>query len=418
MLRARSWLRAEATGEAPLAPANDTARPALARRPQWLQAIDEPPLRSRARKTALSAELPLGTIAFALVVLLPIALASIYYLAIAADQYIAEFHFSLRAVDPPRVIPGWPFDAAAASLPTQAESEIIVQYIGSRAIVDELDRTLPLRTIFASPMADWWSRFNDQASIERLVRYWRRQVDAFYEPSNGSVTVRVRAFTPQESLQLAQAIVGAAESLVNQLSERARQDVLQHAEQDVAQAEVRLKSAIGKVREFRDREGVIDPGKTADANANMAARLRDELVRAQADLSTLQTYMRDDSPAIKVLKARIHALETERRSAVRELTDSGNTRGDAPPRALGAYEQLDSERRFAEASYQHALEVLDRARADANRQQLYVASFVPPDLPEEALYPRRWRAIGTVALIVFAVWAIGGLTLRSIREHL
>jgi len=58
------------------------------------------------------------------------------------------------------------------------------------------------------------------------------------------------------------------------------------------------------------------------------------------------------------------------------------------------------------------------ARADADRQRVYIASFVPPSLPEEALYPRRWRSLGVVALFAFAVWAIGSLTLQSIRDHL
>ena len=39
-------------------------------------------------------------------------------------------------------------------------------------------------------------------------------------------------------------------------------------------------------------------------------------------------------------------------------------------------------------------------------------------LPEEALYPRRWRTLGTVALIAFALWGIGGLAVQSVREHL
>src|SRR5205823_12757843 len=145
-------------------------------------------------------------------------------------------------------------------LPTQTESQIVVQYIGSRAIVDELEKKVPLRGIFASPQADWLAQLNAGVSAERVLEYWRRQVDAFYEPSNGTVTVRVCAFTARESLQLAEAIVAAAERLVNQLSDRARRDALQHAEADVALAETRLKLALGNIREFRDREGLVDPG--------------------------------------------------------------------------------------------------------------------------------------------------------------
>jgi capsular polysaccharide transport system permease protein len=50
--------------------------------------------------------------------------------------------------------------------------------------------------------------------------------------------------------------------------------------------------------------------------------------------------------------------------------------------------------------------------------RVYIASFVPPTLPEEALYPRRWRSVGMVALVSFAIWAIGGLMVQSVRDHL
>jgi capsule polysaccharide export protein KpsE/RkpR len=43
---------------------------------------------------------------------------------------------------------------------------------------------------------------------------------------------------------------------------------------------------------------------------------------------------------------------------------------------------------------------------------------VPPSLPEDALYPRRWRALGIVALVAFALWSIGGLIIQSVRDHL
>jgi capsular polysaccharide transport system permease protein len=85
---------------------------------------------------------------------------------------------------------------------------------------------------------------------------------------------------------------------------------------------------------------------------------------------------------------------------------------------MGSYEQLESERSFAESAYRHALEALDRARMNADRQHIYIADFVQPRLPEKALYPRRLRALGIVFVIAFATWAIGCLTIRSVRDHL
>jgi capsular polysaccharide transport system permease protein len=149
----------------------------------------------------------------------------------------------------------------------------------------------------------------------------------------------------------------------------------------------------------------------------LATKLRDDLLKANSRLATLKGLVRDDTPAIRVLRARIRSLETEQHDLAREMTAPTPQAAPALSQALGSYEALEAEHKFAEAAYQHALEGLDRARASADRQQLYIASFVPPRLPELALYPHRWRSIGVVAVIAFAVWAIGGLAAQSIRDH-
>lgn len=370
------------------------------------------------RASGPHSRLSLRLLSFVALVVMPTAIAASYYFAIAADQYVTEFRFTLSSADAPRFDPLSLLAGNTAQSPTALESQILVQYITSRALVDRIDGSLDLRRLFSAPEADWWSRLPQSASVEELVGYWKGQVDPFYDPANGTVTVRVRAFAPADSLRLAEAIVAACEKLVNELSLRARHDALHHAEAELAQAEARLKTVLGEIRAFRDREGLIDPARTAEATGLLATRLRDELIKAKTDLATLKGYMRDDAPSIKVLTARIRSLETQRRLLAREMTDPDKARSDTLSRALGTYEQLESERKFAEAAYQLALRGLDQARGNADRQRVFIASFVPPSLPEEALYPRRWRSLGTAALIAFALWGIGGLAAQSVRDHL
>jgi capsular polysaccharide transport system permease protein len=262
------------------------------------------------------------------------------------------------------------------------------------------------------------ARLHLPAPIEDLVTYWRGQVDAFFDPTNGTIVVKARAFTPEDALTLAQGILASSERLVNDLSARARRDALRDSEHDVRRTEQRLAAALVNLRQFRDKEGVIDPRKQADANAALDGRVRDDLVRAGTQLSTLQQYMQADAPALKLLQARIHALEAQRQTIESEVTDNAASRSQALSRIMGSYEELESERSFAETAYRHALEALDRARMNADRQHLYIADFVQPRLPEKALYPRRLRSLGIVFLIAFAAWAIGCLTVRSVRDHL
>jgi capsular polysaccharide transport system permease protein len=355
---------------------------------------------------------------FVVIVALPMALAAAYYFVVAADQYVAEFRFALRSAAPVHREAAIWLPATEAPTPVVSDSYIVVQYIRSRAMIDDLERTIDLREMFSTRRADWPARLHLPASIEELVLYWTRQADAFFDASNGTIVVRVRAFTREDALRLAERVLGLSEELVNRLSEHARQNALQDSEAAVGRTERRLAVALARLRDFRDDNGLIDPNKSVNSTVALTDRLRDSLVRAKTELSVLRQYMKDDAPPVALLEARIRSLEAERRSLDGEVTATAKSGAHALSRVMGRYEELETERRFAENSYQHALEALDQARREAERQQVYLAAFVPPRLPEEALYPRRARSLAIVFLVAFAVWSIGGLGIRSVRDHL
>lgn len=361
---------------------------------------------------------PRRLLSFVVVVLIPVTLAGAYYFFIASDQYIAEFRFALRSVEPARNEASAIFQGSTTSSPIGVDSYAIAQYLGSRDIIDDLGKTLDLREMFSRPEADWVARLQLPVSIEELVRYWKNQVDAFFDATNGTIVVRARAFTPDDALKLAQGIFASSERLVNDLSARARRDTLRNSEKEVRRAERRLKTALARLNEFRDREGIIDPRKTADATQALAGRIRDELVRADTELATLKHYMRAEAPSVKMLEARIQSLRDQLGSVESEVTNKERSRSEVLSRVMGSYERLESERTFAEKAYQHALEALDRSRMNADRQQVYIASFVQPSLPEESLYPRRLRSVVIALFLCTIVWAIGAFTVQTVREHL
>ena len=419
----RNWTESAGAGQlssqelAPAAAPLSASAPALA--PEGGQ-IAVFPARSPADRSAHPGrrkKFPYRLLSFVLVVGVPAVLAAVYYCFIAADQYVAEFRFALRAAEPVGNEIGGLLQGGIAATPISVDSYAVVQYLGSRDIIDDLGKTLDLREMFSRPEADWLSRLQLPVQAEDLVRYWKSQVDAFYDPTNGTIVVRARAFAPGDALQLAQGIYASAERLVNHLSARARRDTLRNAEKEVHRAERRLNTALARLGEFRDRQGLIDPQKTADATQARAGRLRDEIIHADTELSTVRHYMRADAPSVKMLEARIQSLQAELHSLESEVTETERSRSEVLSRVMGAYEQLESERTFAEKAYQHALEALDRARLNADRQQIYIASFVQPSLPETPLYPRRWSSFGLVLFVCCGVWLIGGFLVHTVREH-
>ena len=151
--------------------------------------------------------LPLGAVAFVLMVVLPMTFAGIYYFFIAADQYVAEFRFGLRSAEPVRPDPGLLLSAGAAPSQIGLDSYVVVQYIASRAIVDDLSKTLDLQQMFSTKKADWPARLHLPVPVEDLVTYWRGQVDAFFDPADGTIVVKARAFAREDALKLAQGIL-------------------------------------------------------------------------------------------------------------------------------------------------------------------------------------------------------------------
>ena len=140
--------------------------------------------------------------------------------------------------------------------------------------------------------------FDPPVSIKK-VPILEGSVDAFFDATNGTIVVKARAFTQQDALKLAEGILASSERLVNELSARARRDTLRDTEGEVARAEQRLKAALARVREFRDKEGIIDPRKTADATVALAGRVRDELVRADTSCRPKALHARRPSARIR-----------------------------------------------------------------------------------------------------------------------
>ena len=94
---------------------------------------------------------PVRLLSFVVIVVVPVALAAVYYFVIAADQYVAEFRFALRTVEPVRAEIGGILQGSVAPSPVGVDSYAVVQYLGSRDVIDDLGETSRFaRHVFAS----------------------------------------------------------------------------------------------------------------------------------------------------------------------------------------------------------------------------------------------------------------------------
>ncbi len=368
--------------------------------------------------------LPWVLISFIALVVIPAAACDLYLAFIASDQYVAEAHAVVRSAEQESAVQSATASSGTSSGATSALSlstlgpnaYIVTNYIRSRAMVDDLGKFVDLRAIFRRPEADFWARLESDATVEELVDYWKQMVTTYVDGPSGIVTVKVRAFRPDDALALTQAILKLSEQLVNEMSERARRDAMQFAEREVQRADARVRTALIDLRRYRDDEGLIDPVKTADETSKLLMQLLAEKIRLESDLFVASRSLAKNAPSVQNLTARIDVTDVQITKLKEKLTgDTPEIRNVAAK--LARFEELEVQRLFAERLFTMAQDGLARARMTAERQSVYLTVFVPPSLPEDSVFPRRIAFSILIPLAFFILWSIGALIWASVEDH-
>jgi capsular polysaccharide transport system permease protein len=357
--------------------------------------------------------LPSGPALVLVFVLLALASYATYLFAYASKLYAVEVRFAVRIADLVRPQQG-PSLFGGAMTATLTESNAVVQYLRSRDALDSIDTQMPIQQLFARPDIDIFQRLRANAPPERALQYMNRMVIPHFDHTSGIVTVEVRAFSPEEARSLAVLVENLAEALVNRMSSLARQGLLTAVERETAEAEARLAALRDELRDLRERSERLDPRRNALAADELRAKLETEIAMQRARLEEQRRFIRDSAPQIVQQRDRLEALQRELREQVLSGTASSE---QSLPATLRQFEALEFAVMNAQKAYDAALATLERARGDANRQQIYLSPIVRPSLPLQEAYPRPWRELLTFGALGSLAGLLLLLLMRTLREH-
>lgn len=358
---------------------------------------------------------------FILCVLLPVIAGTTYYIEFATDRYVASAGFAIRGVNSGGGLDGiGALTGLASAGSTTSDSYIVLKYLKSRDLLERLSEEIDLRTAFSQPQIDPLSRLSPEPSIEEFVRYWQRMTSTSFDATSGIVTLEVQAFTPQDAKRIADLVVDYTDDMVNQLSERAREDSVRFAQAEVVRAEERLLAALQEIRTFRTNEQSIDPAATAQIDIELLGALRSRLVDLRARIASISDQLDTNAPSLIDLRRQESAIEEQIQDRTSVIGSGAAASGSGTNMSdlLVVFETLEVERTFAQETYKSALVSLEQARAEAGRQQRYLAIFSRPSVPQEARYPDRPVSILMLTAIAFCFWGIATLIVLSVRDHL
>jgi capsular polysaccharide transport system permease protein len=394
-----------------------------------LQPVDEP-RKEKHRFARPRLQLSWTYLSFLLMVAIPGGLTGLYFAFIASPQYVIESQFSVRGSSQASMS-SFGLSGLFGNSTQSSDSYIVASYIDSVQLIRDVKEQLgiDLRQYYAKNNIDFWYRIDPNMPLEKFTDYWQDMIEVSYNSTTGNTTLYIYGFSADDSKAIADAVLKVSETLVNDLSEKNRQQMTMLASKQVDRSEERLRKVREEVQKLRSEEKTVDPTALVKSNVELTQKLEGELQDLKTRYDTLLQSVDKDSPQARMmrkqmksaqdmilkLKLKIGTANDAERDQVKNNSQPGQTSNIAE--IANKFEQLEVEDKFATQAYTTSLAAFETALAEAQKQERYFATFVAPMRPEVALYPKRLLDTFIAVLVLCAVWMISQFLYRSFRDH-
>ncbi|UPW20051.1 lipopolysaccharide biosynthesis protein [Agarivorans sp. TSD2052] len=359
-----------------------------------------------------------------LLVLMPWMLFAVYQLVIASPRYESQMQLIVQQPDSMATM-----DASMAILSGLGVSSgnsdplLVKAYIYSNDMLQYLESELAIKAHYSSSDIDWFSKLSDSSSQEDAFKYFQNQVQVDIDDASQIVTVYVRAFDPQFSLSLSQAIANRAEWYINSIGHQLANAQLTFIEGEHQLVEERLQQAKKRLLGFQQQYNLLDPEAEGMALSQIAYAIEGQIATTHAELRALKSTMSSQAPQVVMAQAKLDALYeqliiererlTEQRSG--ELS-STNPEGLSVSQLLARFTDYKVDLELALTAYTSSQISLEKSRIEAYRQLKYLIRVETPIKPEENKYPNVNYNLALMAVVLLLLFGVGKIIHATIKE--
>lgn len=362
----------------------------------------------RRRKTALLAS------RIAVFVGIPTIFAGIYFYTIATPMYATKSSFVIQQADSAAAGAGGLF--SGSPLGGSQDSIAVQDYLESRDAMLRLDADVGFKDHFASPAIDAIQRLPENPTNEKAYKVYSDRVTIGYDPTEGLLKMEVVAADPDISKQFSDALIQYAEERVDNLTQRKREDQMKGARESLGDAERKMDEAQESVVLLQEQLGIISPEAETGALMGQISTFETQLQQKQLQLQQLLDNRRPNQARVEGTQGDIRRLEDTVANLRSQMTEASGT--------SGSLARISAELRMAEVDLQtrqmmaqQALQSLEVARVEANRQTRYLSLSSSPVAPDEPTYPRKFENTVLAFLLFSGLYLLASLTAAVLREQ-
>ncbi|MBB3453658.1 capsular polysaccharide transport system permease protein [Rhizobium sp. BK313] len=344
--------------------------------------------------------------------------ASIYYFTrVASNQYQSETRFTVRSSTPAL---GKDQLAKVTGLPSAQivqNTQIVTNFITSKDMVAALQAKVDFQKLYGNPAIDPLARLKQDATSEKMLDYWEDMVSVKTDANSGIVTVKARAFSAGDAQKVLQEVVAAAEAVVNDVNNRIWRDVIATAQTNLENAKNQLQKTREQLQLARNQTGVLSVEGSSAILTGLITNVQTDRVNLQQKYDAQLGTVSPNAPQMKVLKREIDSKQKQLDDLNSQVAGQNKSEQNLADVSVDM-SQRELEQSLAEQQFAASMRTLEQVQFVSKQQLLYLDTFLAPDLPDEAQYPKRALWIGGVLGATLVIWGIVVGLLTTVRNRL
>ncbi len=349
-------------------------------------------------------------------VALPTFVVGWFYYTQATDLYETKAEFVIQKSENTGTL-GLGGLLAGTGFANASDSIVVQGYLTSREAMERLDAEEGYRAHFEQDFIDRLHRLPEGASFEAAYKIYKKYVKVGFDPTEGVIRLEVVAADPETSQRFAEALIKYAEERVDHLSQRVREDQMEGSMQVYAQAEQAMLDAQQRVLELQKERGVLSAEAEIASQMSIVNALEIQLEAKRMSLAELLDNPQPNQVRVDALMREIRRSEDrvkELRAQLTETTDNSLSLAEVSAELKIAETNLATR----QVMLQEALQQLEAARIEANRQVRYLSMGVIPIAPDVPTYPRKLENTLLAFVVFMGIYILISLTVSILREQI
>ncbi len=290
------------------------------------------------------------------------------------------------------------------------DSQMVIAYIHSANFLRKMESRLNLQDHYAKPEKDFYFRLAKDAPLETRLDYYRKKINAHFNPETGLTGIKVEAFDPVFAHQAALLLLEESEKYVNHINQKIATKRRQFLEQEVLNADLHLEEALDDLTALQNKHNFIDPTQVVSSTLASIALLKEAELSRKTDLASILRES-PDSPRIATIESQLQSIEDLIKSEQKKLSGPEKDRLNL---ITQQFQRIQRTIQFRSKLLSGAELILEKNRSDAISTTKFFTVVQTPFLPEYSTLPRR----GYLTITLLVIGLLGFFVIRILIESI